>query len=40
MTVSEADKASFAAVVPDLFTLLDLDPSIYDTIRAAIEANT
>ena len=40
VTVSEADKASFAAVVPDLFTLLGLDPSIYDTIRAAIEANT
>lgn len=32
VTVSEADKASFAAVVPDLFTLLGLDPPF--TIRS------
>lgn len=39
VTVTEPDKASFAAVVPDLFKLLGLDPAIYDDIRAAVEAN-
>ena len=39
VTVTEPDKASFGAVVPALFELLELDPSIYDDIRAAIEAN-
>lgn len=39
VTVSEADKASFGAVVPELFKLLELDPGIYDDIRAAIDAN-
>ncbi len=39
VTVTEPDKASFAAVVPDLFQLLDLDPAIYDDIRASIDAN-
>ena len=39
VTVTEPDKASFAAVVPDLYEMLDLDPAIYDDIRAAIDAN-
>ena len=39
VTVTEPDKASFGAVVPALFELLELDPSIYDDIRAAIGAN-
>jgi len=39
VTVTEPDKASFAAVVPQLFELLDMDPAIYDDIRAAIDAN-
>jgi len=38
-TVTEPDKASFAAVVPDLYKMLNLDPSIYDDIRAAVDAN-
>ena len=40
VTVTEPDKASFGAVVPTLFELLELEPSIYDDIRAAIEANS
>ena len=40
VTVTEPDKASFGAVVPELFKLLELEPSIYDDIRAAIEANS
>lgn len=39
VTVTEPDKATFGAVVPKLFELLELDPSIYDDIRAAIDAN-
>ncbi len=39
VTVTEPDKATFGAVVPELFELLELDPSIYDDIRAAIDAN-
>ena len=40
VTVTEPDKATFAAVVPDLYELLEIDPAIYDDIRAAIEANS
>ena len=39
VTVTEPDKATFGAVVPKLFELLELEPSIYDDIRAAIDAN-
>lgn len=39
VTVTEPDKSTFGAVVPALFELLELDPSIYDDIRAAIDAN-
>ena len=39
VTVTEPDKSTFAAVVPALYELLDLDPAIYDDIRAAIEEN-
>lgn len=39
VTVTEPDKATFGAVVPELFKLLELDPTIYDDIRAAIDAN-
>ncbi len=38
VTVTEPDKASFEAYVPALFEELDLDPAIYDDIRAAIDA--
>lgn len=37
--VIEPDKSTFAAFVPDLFELLDIDTSVYDDIRAAIEEN-
>ena len=39
VTVTEPDKSTFAAEVPELYELLGLDPSIYDDIRAAIDAN-
>ena len=39
VTVTEPDKATFGAVVPELFKLLELEPTIYDDIRAAIDAN-
>ena len=35
--VIEPDKASFAAVVPDLFRLVSVDPGVYDQIREAID---
>lgn len=35
--VIETDKSTFASYVPALFELMELDPAIYDEIRAAIE---
>jgi len=35
--VIETDKSTFASYVPALFELMEVDPAIYDEIRAAIE---
>ena len=39
VTVSEADKESFAAVVPALFEACGEDPAVYDVLQAAIAEN-